>query len=123
MSSLSRSKSRSRSRSPHSPPRHAGRYKCEPPKYPPGTRVRTIPDVSKRYDDMYIPAEFCRVGAGWVDSIPEHKPLVLTQPIDFQVKKVKHIASCYLPLLCACPHCVGTLPLNRKPVVLTQPLS
>ncbi|KAL3155440.1 hypothetical protein ABBQ38_010996 [Trebouxia sp. C0009 RCD-2024] len=86
-SSLSRSKSRSRSRSPRSPARHGGRYKCEPPKYPPYTRHRTIPDLSKRYADLYIPPEFCRAGAGWLDSLPDHKPLSLTQPVDFQVKK------------------------------------
>lgn len=118
--SLSRSKSRSRSRSPRSPPRHGGRYKCEPPKYPPSTRARTIPDVSKRYDDMYIPPEFCRVGASWVDSLAEETPLNLLQPIDFQVKKV-----CRCPLCCAavcsiacCTHAtayaqVGCAPLRR----------
>ena len=87
-SSLSRSKSRSRSRSPRSQPRHGGRYKCEPPKYPPYTCYRIIPDLSKRYADLYIPPEFCRAGAGWLDSLPDHKPLSLVQPVDFQVKKV-----------------------------------
>ncbi|DBB00253.1 TPA: hypothetical protein ACH3X1_014082 [Trebouxia sp. C0004] len=86
-SSLSRSKSRSRSRSPRSPPRHMGRYKCEPPKYPPYVSVRTLPDVSKRYDDMYIPPEFCRVAASWLASMPDHQPLSLLKPIEFQVKK------------------------------------
>ena len=88
-SSLSRSKSRSRSRSPRSPPRHAGRYKCEPPKYPPYAPVRTLPDVSKRYDDMYIPPEFCRVAASWLASMPDHQPLSLLKPIQFEVQKVK----------------------------------
>lgn len=87
-SSLSRSKSRSRSRSPRSPARHGGRYKCEPPKFPPYTRHRSIPDLSKRYVDLYIPPEFCRAGAAWLESLPDHKPLDLTQPVDFQVKKV-----------------------------------
>lgn len=87
-SSLSRSKSRSRSRSPRSPSRHGGRYKCEPPKFPPYTRHRTIPDLSKRYVDLYIPPEFCRAGAGWLDSLPDHKPINLVQPIDLQVNKV-----------------------------------
>lgn len=104
-SSLSRSKSRSRSRSPRSQPRHGGRYKCEPPKYPPYTRYRTIPDLSKRYADLYIPPEFCRAGAGWLDSIPDHKPLSLLQPVDFQVKKVRvhfahtfvHSSGCQVP--------------------------
>lgn len=87
-SSLSRSKSRSRSRSPWSPSRHGGRYKCEPPKFPPYTRHRTIPDLSKRYVDLYIPPEFCRAGAAWLDSLPDHKPLNLLQPVDLQVQKV-----------------------------------
>ena len=87
-SSLSRSKSRSRSRSPRSPSRHGGRYKCEPPKFPPYTRHRTIPDLSKRYVDLYIPPEFCRTGAGWLDSLPDHKALNLVQPIDLQINKV-----------------------------------
>lgn len=66
-----------------------GRYKCETPKYPPYVPVRTLPDVSKRYDDMYIPPEFCRVAASWLASMPDHQPLSLLKPIDFEVKKVK----------------------------------
>lgn len=66
-----------------------GRYKCEPPKYPPYVSVRTLPDVSKRYDDMYIPPEFCRVAASWLASMPDHQPLSLLKPIEFEVKKVK----------------------------------
>ena len=97
-SSLSRSKSRSRSRSPRSPPRYGGRYKCDAPKYPPYARIRTIPDVSKRYDDSYIPPEFCSVQAGWPVSAPDHKPLSLVQPLDFQVQKVR---SCRLPQITA----------------------
>lgn len=65
-----------------------GRYKCEPPKYPPYAPVRTLPDVSKRYDDMYIPPEFCRVAASWLASMPDHQPLSLLKPIEFEVKKV-----------------------------------
>jgi len=38
---------------------------------------------------MYIPPEFCRVAASWLASMPDHQPLSLLKPIEFEVKKVK----------------------------------
>ena len=46
---------------------------------------------------MYIPPEFCRVAASWLASMPDHQPLSLLKPIEFEVKKV--IPS--VPVACA----------------------
>ena len=64
------------------------RYVCSPPKFPAFELARGIPQLSKRYKNLYIPADFCRMNACWVHSLPDHRPLDLTDDIGFKINKV-----------------------------------
>ena len=72
-----------RSRSPGAEPR--GRYRVEPPKFPPTERERGVAALSKRYRNLYIPADFCHVSADWVNSLPEWDPLPLTHHVGMKI--------------------------------------
>ena len=65
-----------------------GRYRVEPPKFPPLDHERGVAALSKRYRNLYIPADFCHVNAIWVDSLPEWDPLPLTHHVSMNIAKV-----------------------------------
>lgn len=79
-----------------SPPR--GRYRCDPPKFPPSERERGIPALSKRYRGLYIPGDFCRATACWLDSVHDWAPLPLTHHVAIKLAKVGCVPS-HPPLL------------------------
>ena len=81
---------RCRSRSPGAEFR--GRYRVEPPKFPPWEHERGVAALSKRYRNLYIPADFCHVSATWVDSLPEWDPLPLTHHVSMKIAKVMVMA-------------------------------
>lgn len=76
-----------RSRSPGAG--HSGRYRVEPPKFPPSDAERGVAALSKRYRNLYIPADFCHVSASWLDNLPEWDPLPLTHHVSMKVDKVR----------------------------------
>ncbi|BDA43873.1 probable cell division cycle and apoptosis regulator protein 1 [Coccomyxa sp. Obi] len=79
--------SRSRSRSA-SPAGRGGRYRCDPPKWPVLERDRGVPSLSKRYRNLYIPGDLCRVTASWLDASLDANPLPLTHHVALKVHKV-----------------------------------
>ncbi|CAL8469862.1 g9404 [Coccomyxa elongata] len=79
--------SRSRSRSA-SPSGRGGRYRCDPPKWPVLERDRGVPSLSKRYRNLYIPGDLCRVTASWLDASLDANPLPLTHHVALKVHKV-----------------------------------
>ena len=60
----------------------------EPPKFPPWEHERGVAALSKRYRNLYIPADFCHVSATWIDSLPEWDPLPLTHHVSMKIGKV-----------------------------------
>ena len=75
-----------RSRSPGSDAR--GRYRVEPPKFPPADPTRGVATLSKRYRNLYIPADFCHVSASWVETLPDWDALPLTHHVSMKIAKV-----------------------------------
>ena len=74
-----------RSRSPGSDVR--GRYRVEPPKFPPADPTRGVATLSKRYRNLYIPADFCHVSASWVETLPDWDALPLTHHVSMKITK------------------------------------
>ncbi|PRW20657.1 SWI SNF-related matrix-associated actin-dependent regulator of chromatin subfamily A 1 isoform X1 [Chlorella sorokiniana] len=76
-----RERRRSRSRSPG-----RSRYSCAPPKWPTYEADRGVAAVSKRYKDLYLPADFVKVRPTWQQCCPETNPFPIDRPISFEVK-------------------------------------
>ena len=95
-----------RSRSP-SPPR--ARYRCDPPKYPPGADpVRGVPSLARRHAKLYIPSDFCRVTAAWQAAPGGCYGLPLTHHVALKVIKVMNPPMGRMLGL----HLAGTCPAN-----------
>ncbi|GAX78377.1 hypothetical protein CEUSTIGMA_g5819.t1 [Chlamydomonas eustigma] len=77
--SSSRSRSRSSSRGP------SARYAVQLPKAPTFERVRGLASISKRYKELYIPGDFCRAEASWLDYLRDFSPLPIAFPLAFNV--------------------------------------
>lgn len=59
----------------------------EPPKFPPADLMRGVATLSKRYRNLYIPADFCHVSASWVETLPDWDALPLTHHVSMKIAK------------------------------------